>query len=187
MKAKLLILPILIISLTACVTTSKSTSPTEQVKTNKSTAKYVGSNILVIKPISFNNDNHIRDAVKNECNLNGKLIQFIEKNAASHYSNILTDIKSTPTNAQVLTIEIEQVQGGSGGAWSGGKSVLINGTLTQKGKELGNFKARRYSGGGVFAAYKGTCAILGRCVKTLGKDVAKWLSNPTKKAVLGDL
>jgi hypothetical protein len=59
--------------------------------------------------------------------------------------------------------------------------------LTKNGKKLGDFKARRYSGGGMFGGYKGTCAILGRCVRTLGSDVAKWLSHPKSKAMLGNL
>jgi hypothetical protein len=64
---------------------------------------------------------------------------------------------------------------------------LVKGSLNQKGKMLGDFKARRYSGGGMFCGYKGTCAILGRCVKALGKDVVEWLAQPTSRAVLGDM
>jgi hypothetical protein len=64
---------------------------------------------------------------------------------------------------------------------------MIKGSLSQRGKMLGDFKARRYSGGGMFGGYKGTCAILGRCVKTLGRDVAEWLAHPASQAVLGDL
>jgi hypothetical protein len=65
--------------------------------------------------------------------------------------------------------------------------VLIKGSLAEKGKVLGDFNARRYSGGGMFGEYKGTCSILGRCVKTLGKDVAEWLAHPVSQAALGDL
>jgi hypothetical protein len=91
------------------------------------------------------------------------------------------------THAQIPTMEIEEVQGVAGGAWSGAKSVVGKGSLSQKGKLLGDFRARRYSDGGMFGGYKGTCAILGRCVKTLGKNVAEWLAQPTFQAVLGAL
>ncbi len=151
------------------------------------TATGTGTGTLVIKPIKFAKEAYIREAVKKECDLLGKLTQFTQSYAQDQYAQIMTDGKSIPRSAQLLTMEIEQVQGGGGGAWSGAKVVLINGTLTQNGKLLGSFKARRYSGGGMFAAYKGTCSILGRCVKALGRDVAEWLRNPTKKAVLGDL
>ncbi|NQV86958.1 MAG: hypothetical protein HQ492_07775 [Woeseiaceae bacterium] len=33
---------------------------------------------------------------------------------------------------------------------------------------------------------KGTCSILGRCVKTLGSDIATWLQNPTMNAMPGN-
>lgn len=149
--------------------------------------QHTGTGTLVIKPVSFKKDAYIRENVKQECNLDGKLSQFIEENAAGQYASIVTNSDSRPAGAQILTIEIESVQGAAGGAWSGAKDVVIKGTLTQNGKTLGDFKARRYSGGGMFGGYKGTCAILGRCVKALGRDVAEWLANPTRQAVLGDL
>lgn len=182
MKLKTLLFIVVLAGLTAC--NSKNT------KSSQATADAVqttGTGILVINPITFKQDAYIRDAVKQECNLPSKLTQFIEQNAASQYAEILKDSNSTANNAQVLHVEIEQVQGGGGGAWSGAKVVLVKGSLTKNGKKLGDFVARRYSGGGMFGAYKGTCAILGRCVRTLGKDIAIWLQNPTEKAVLGDM
>ena len=149
--------------------------------------QHTGTGTLIIKPIAFKKDAYIRDAVKQECDLDGKLSQFIKENAAGQYANIVTDSNTDSADAQILTMEIEEVQGAAGGAWSGAKSVVIKGSLSQNGKMLGDFKARRYSGGGMFGGYKGTCAILGRCVKTLGKDVAEWLAHPTPQAVLGDL
>ena len=111
---------------------------------------------LIIKPISFSKDAYIRDAVKQECDLDGKLTQFIKENAAGQYANIVTDSNTGQSDAQVLTVEIEEVQGAAGGAWSGAKSVVIKGSLSQKDKMLGDFKARRYSGGGMFGGYKGS-------------------------------
>ena len=149
--------------------------------------QHTGTGTLVIKPIEFNKDAYIREPIKQECNLPGKLTLYIEKNAADQYAQIITDSDSIPADAQVLKIEIEQVDGLAGGAWTGNKRVLIKGTLTKNGKVLGDFKARRYSGGGMFAAVKGTCVILGRCVRALGGDVARWLARPTSKAILGDM
>lgn len=157
---------------------------------NKSSSQPIqtsGTGTLVIKPIAYKDDSYIRDAVKDECALDGKLSQFIKENAARQYASILTDTETGPADAQVLTVTIDEVQGAAGGAWSGPKIVTITGTLSENGRTLGDFKARRYSGGGMFGAYKGTCAILGRCVKTLGRDVAEWAAHPTAHAVLGDL
>jgi len=181
MKFKLLFLTVLLVGLNGC-------GPKENVKTAEvEPIKHTGTGTLVIKPVVFSKGISIREAVKTECELTGKLTQFIESNAASQYASILTNSTSRQRNAQVLTVEIEQVQGGGGGAWSGAKIVHVKGKLTKNGRVLGNFKARRYSGGGMFSAYKGSCAIFGRCVKTLGKDIATWLKTPTSNAVLGDM
>jgi hypothetical protein len=191
-ESKLYCIFVLLISLNGCASSNKTSAPTNN--TTPQTAQLRGTGVLVIKQIGFKNDAYIRDAVKKECDLIGKLTQFIEENATAQYAKIITDSTSVPNNAQVLTIEIEQVESGGGG-WSGrrglfggrgGRNVGIKGKLTQQGKQLGSFKGLRYSGGGAFGGFKGTCAILGRCVRTLGKDVAEWLANPTSNASLGD-
>lgn len=176
MNFKILSLFVALLLLTACASNRKNTP-----------IQHTGTGILVINPITFNQSAYIREAVKKECELISKLTYFIEKNASSDYAQIMTQSNSIPKDAQVLNIEIEQVQGGGGGTWSGAKMVLLNGHVTKNGVKLGDFKARRYSSGGMFGGYKGTCAILGRCVRTLGSDIAKWLRHPTSKAVLGDL
>ncbi|MCK5889467.1 MAG: hypothetical protein KAG19_05945 [Methylococcales bacterium] len=189
MKMKFLCLSVLLLGLTGCVKDSvNSSSAMDESKTEVKAVQQMGSEgVLFISPISINKDARIRQAIKNECKLEDRLAQSIEQFASKQFAEINTDSSLAQKDAKVLTIEIEQVQGGGGGAWSGAKSVLINGELTQNGKVLGTFSARRYSGGGMFAAYKGTCAILGRCTKTLGKDVAKWLENPEKNSALGDM
>ena len=64
--------------------------------------------------------------------------------------------------------------------------MTVKGTLREDGKPIGNFTAERFSGGGVFGGYKGTCAIVGRCAKAIGKDISIWLQNPGKNSRLGD-
>jgi hypothetical protein len=178
MKFNYLALIFLLAGLNGCATNSSKPLQTVQ---------HSGTGTLIIKPINFDKDADIRDAVKQECDLIGKLTQFIKENAAGQYANIVTDSNTGPADAQFLTVEIKEVLGAAGGAWSGPKMVLIKGSLAQNGKVLGDFKARRYSGGGMFGGYKGTCSILGRCVKTLGEDVAEWLAHPVSQAALGDL
>jgi hypothetical protein len=80
-----------------------------------------GTGTLSIKPIGFNKDADVRDAVKQECDLDGKLTQFIKENASGQYANIVTGSNTGPADAQVLTVEIKEVLGTAGGAWSGPK------------------------------------------------------------------
>ena len=92
---------------------------------------------------------------------------------------------SDGTDGWVLHMEIVNVIGTSGGTWSGKKSVTVQGKLTENDEVIGTFIASRHSRGGAGAIYQGTCDILDRCIKTLAKDIAKWLTNPTMDAKLG--
>jgi len=175
MKVKYLLVLLLSMGLLAC-----ASKGTKQVANSD-------SGVLLIQEVSFGKEAVVSDAVRRECNLPEKLAQFIKENAAGQYASIVISASVTPADEQVLKIEIENLMGSGGGAWSGAKMVQIKGVLTKNGKQLGDFKARRVSSGGAFAEFKGTCAILGRCVETLGKDVAGWLKNPTPNAVLGNL
>ncbi|HEY7863336.1 MAG TPA: hypothetical protein VIE39_06745, partial [Thermoanaerobaculia bacterium] len=68
----------------------------------------------------------------------------------------------------------------------GAKWMTVNGTLYDRGKQIGSFRAKRFSSGGAFGAFKGSCAIIGRCAKAIGQDIAGWLAAPTPNALLGN-
>lgn len=142
--------------------------------------------VVVPKKIPFGKDLSVRDAVRAECQLEEKIAKFMVKYGEKHAYKVVRE-KPKSGDYVVLSAEIIEVIGAGGGAWSGSKSIKIKGNLKdQNGKVVGTFTAGRYSGGGAFAGYKGTCAILGRCTKAIGKDVAAWLANPKMKSVLGD-
>jgi len=139
-------------------------------------------------PVVYADSAHVRQAVRRECRLPQKLERFIKHYAAER--NIQVDTSREPADqiqGQVLDVRITRVYAPGGGAFSGGKSVTIAGDLTENGKTLGDFKARRISGGGAFAAFKGTCDIAGRDVETLGKDVSTFLATPTEGARMGNM
>jgi len=73
-----------------------------------------------------------------------------------------------------------------GGAFSGPKWMSVRGALHENGKVIGSFCAKRINGGGPFGQFKGTCAIVGRSAKVIGRDIAGWLEKPTQDAKLGD-
>lgn len=131
----------------------------------------------------------VTTAVKTECALPTRLPQFIAegaKEAAAGVDVVIGDTTTDNAPGKVLRLEYTKIIGYGGGIWSGKKSVTVTGELYENGKLVGNFLALRYSGGGAFGAYKGTCSILGRCIKTLGADIAHWLQKPTMDARLGD-
>lgn len=128
-------------------------------------------------------------AVKRECIIDKQLPEFVESYASGYDIAVVRDSKKAKqqrASGKVLELEFSQIYGQGGGAWSGAKSVTVRGTLRENGKKIGSFVGTRVSGGGAFAGYKGTCSILGRCVKTLGDDIARWLQAPSMNARLGD-
>ncbi len=178
MNNKIYLVLLLGLLLTAC----------QSSKHQSKVAEHTGTEILVIDQIDFAESPPVRKVVRDECRLPEKLTSFIDQFAAKYYSQILTntDISTVPAGTQILKIKITDIKGFAGSAWSGDKSVSITGTLLKDDKVFGDFKARRVSGGGMFTEFKGTCSILGRCIKALGKDIAEWLKVPTRNTVLGD-
>ncbi|MDX8389138.1 MAG: hypothetical protein R8M38_01475 [Mariprofundaceae bacterium] len=145
------------------------------------------ADIMVSASIPFAKNASVRDAVRNECQLETKLPHFIQEYAVKNDLNVeLTSDKLNKKRGQTLFVEITHVHASGGGAFSGPKSVSVAGKLFKKGKVVASFTGSRYSSGGMWAGFKGTCSITGRCVKTLGSDIAKWLKNPVDGANLGD-
>lgn len=94
---------------------------------------------------------------------------------------------SPQDGGRVLELEIYEVVS-MGNAFIGHqKYSKVRGTLFQDGAKVASFKGMRNSMGGAFGGYKGSCSVLGRTVKALGKDIAQWLVNPQDGAQLGDL
>jgi len=139
------------------------------------------------KQAPFAKDVAVPEAVKKECDLENKIPDYVRVNAEGSFDKVvLIDSASAGTPGQALAIKITGLMGKGGGGWSGPKQVSIEGTLWNNGKVAGTFLATRFSSGGAFGGYKGTCAILNRCAKELGEDVSKWLTAPSMNARLGD-
>jgi hypothetical protein len=138
------------------------------------------------RSVPFADDSMASADVKASCTLDTRLPEFVKKAAKRGIKVVISDEPLENAEGKVLRLEIVHVLGTGGGAWSGAKSVTVEGELTENGEVIGSFTAARYSGGGAFGGFKGTCAILGRCIQAIGKDIAGWLKNPTMNAMLGN-
>ena len=144
--------------------------------------------INIAQSTPFSANANVPPKVKSECNLQTKLPGFIQTYAGKKGMeiNLVAQPVSSGSAGRNLVLEISNVNAPGGGAWSGPKSVAVVGKLYQNGQLIGDFHGSRYTTGGAFGGFKGTCSLVGRCVKSLGKDISKWLKNPTKGASLGN-
>ena len=97
--------------------------------------------------------------------------------------NVVADGAKT---GRYVDMAFTEIHAPGGSAWSGPKWLEITGTMRENGKDIAAFRAKRFSTGGAFGVFKGTCGILKRITKAMGQDIAAWLRDPVDGAELGD-
>lgn len=143
--------------------------------------------VTVMADIPYKEGSKIALNIRQECQITRQLSEFTQSYGKEQGIDIVRVPKlDTKGKGRNLLIEITEAIS-QGNAFIGHrKYTAIEGTLYDGGKKVSGFTAARISGGGFFGAYKGSCSVLGRTVKTLGKDVAAWLKSPIDGAHLGD-
>ena len=137
--------------------------------------------LTIAKKVPFEKGIHVPDAVRAECALEQKVSDYVREAASGQHEVKVADSVSAKTLGKALGMTITAVLAPGGGSWSGPKSVTVRGTLWENGKQTGSFTARRHTSGG-----GGTCGMLARDAKEIGKDIAKWLASPGQDDKLGD-
>ena len=140
--------------------------------------------VKIQRSIPFASTAQVPAAVKESCQLQTKLADFISQSAGGSVQ--IVDGALNRKLGRVLEMEITDVHAPGGGAFSGPKWMSVKGELFDRGRQIGSFRAKRYSTGGAFGGFKGTCSIIGRCTKALGEDIARWLAAPSMNAEIGD-
>jgi hypothetical protein len=140
--------------------------------------------VKIRRSIPFATNAAVPPAVRDQCALQTKVPEFILEAAGGAVE--LVDGAPNRLKGRVLELEITEVHAPGGGAFSGPKWMTVKGDLYDRGKSIGSFRAKRVSTGGAFGGFKGTCAIVGRCSKAIGQDIAAWLGSPSANALLGD-
>ena len=144
--------------------------------------------ISMASKVPYAEDSKIRRNVLNECTELGTKLSAFTQQFSKKLKNeiVLADSISTNSEGMVLELHITDAVSGGNGFIGHQKYVGVSGTLYKDGKRVAGFTGGRYSGGGAFGGYKGSCSVLGRCTKALGKDIANWLNSPVDEASLGD-
>jgi len=136
-----------------------------------------GGPIKVATVAPYQDESRIPDKILNECGeLGGKLGRFVNE-YATKYDVITTQVDQLDpkSGGRVLVVEITDAIS-AGNAFIGHrKSMSARAELFENGVSQGSVDFTRNSGGGFAGGYKGSCSVLGRCTKALGKDIAEWL------------
>ncbi|MCB1574973.1 MAG: hypothetical protein R3F08_12370 [Dokdonella sp.] len=145
--------------------------------------------VTIPKPVPYADDALIAGKIKKECDIQDQLAQFIAEYGREDHQLDVRFANSVAVDAAGLVLDIHIKDAVSEGNPFIGhrKSTVAVGKLYRDGELIGSFTGRRNSMGGMFAGYKGSCSVLGRTVRALGEDIAKWLAAPSIDALLGDL
>lgn len=148
----------------------------------------LAQSVSMLRSVPYSEDAEVARKVREECvQLQSQLAEFTQQFGGELGVQVkLVDAVSADDPGSVLLVEIADAVS-AGNAFIGHqKYTRIRGELFRDGARVAGFKGRRDSMGGAFGGYKGSCSVLGRTVKALGKDVALWLKNPQDGAELGD-
>jgi len=138
------------------------------------------ADVQVAREIPYAKDAKVRQAVREKCEVGTRLALAIEASSPE------VELVDRPSGRSRLDLEILRVHSPGGGVFSGPKWIEVKGKLRKGGRVVGDFVARRYSSGGPFGLFIGTCGILNRITKALGNDIGVYLESPSKGARIGD-
>jgi hypothetical protein len=145
--------------------------------------------IAMARTTPWAEDADVSRKVRDECTkLQEQLPAYTREFAAEFGIDVdLVDQVASDAPGRALHVEIEEAVS-MGNAFIGHRKYSqVRGALYEDGAPVASFKAMRASMGGAFAGYKGSCSVLGRTIKALGKDIATWLKDPEDGAELGDM
>ena len=141
--------------------------------------------VLLETPVTYDPVASVVTAVREQCHVEDLLAHrvgtVLRKRNGSGNGTI--DAGTGAGDAAVLRLTITNVFGVGGGAYSGPKAITVRAELFE-GKDLKRQqKVNRWSLGGFWGGFKGTCTILDRTATALAGDLGKWAFDPQYKMV----
>lgn len=133
--------------------------------------------IQVAMDVPYKDKTIIETKIVDECTqLGTKLGKYLNQYATKYgVKTQLVEEVDAKAPGRVLVVEITSAVS-TGNAFIGhSKSMSARAELFEDGVSKGLVNFSRSSGGGFMGQYKGSCSVLGRCSKALGKDIAGWL------------
>jgi small-conductance mechanosensitive channel len=164
--------------MTGCGSSNKNISTANIVNTSN-------ENIKIASKVPYAKNSRVSYAIKSECNIQAQLSEYIKEYAEDN--DLKVTIDDAPSESDMVLKTTIDTAVSAGNAFLGHKKyIVITSKLYKNGKLLSTMHAARKSSGGFMGGFKGSCSVLGRAAKSLGKDVGKWLTKPIDNAYLGN-
>lgn len=136
--------------------------------------------VLVPSFIPYLKEDTVSEAVRRECKWNTTMpLALVEESKGS--VKIADQNFDTVTSKKLLLVATHLHTLG-GGRFTGPKWLVLDGKLTEGGKLIGNFEARRQTISGSFSS----CSTLESLSEEIAEDIVEWLKAPGLNAKLGD-
>lgn len=136
----------------------------------------VADSIYINQAIDYANKDTVANNIVEECTqLGTKLASSVETYGKKQGLDIVRTNDKLEGKGSYLDIKIASAHS-AGNAFIGHrKSASASVSYYVAGKKVGSKTLTRNSSGGFFGGFKGSCAVLGRTVNTIGNDIAKWV------------
>ena len=143
----------------------------------------------VASVIPFAEDSGATAEQKSECMLDTRLPIYLAAVAEPGIEIVISTKPLDEVVGKVLRLEIVRANDRSGGmVYRRPARLAVRGELLENGEAIGSFLVMRQTvKTAKFDGFKGACAMLGRCLDLLSRDIAIWLQNPTIDARLGEI
>lgn len=137
--------------------------------------------------VPFAQEAFIKAAIKEECDIEKQLADFIKEYSAENFVKVSFDNNVSKDNSEYyLDIKIVDAISEGNPFLGHNKRTRVSGILYKNGEQIAVFKGQRHSSGGFGAGFKGSCSVLGRTVQALGKDISQWIRYPKNGSTIGE-
>ena len=131
---------------------------------------------VALEPVTYSEDAKVEPGLREDCKIEQALAGDVGK-MLRHFR--LGGGKAASPQGRTLKMQITEVVGSSGGAWTGPKSLTVHLQLLIDGRLERETDMTRVNVGA--NPFRGTCHVLHQHTKRLGKDVAHWIKDERYK------
>ena len=144
------------------------------------TSAHADDTVLVPSFIPYQKSDTANESVQRECKWNTTMPKALVDESDGRIK--IADQNFDTVAGKKLSLVATHLHTLGGGAFTGPKWLVLDGKLTEGGKLIGNFEARRQTIGGAY----GACSTLESLSEEIAEDIVEWLKAPGLNAKLGD-